>query len=248
MDSRSAAHVLSQIGALLQAKGEQRFKARAYAGAARALIALDTDDLGPLLRSGELADTPGIGPATLSVVRDLVETGESRYLNELSEGMPEGMLELMDVPGLNAAKIQLIHDELGVQNLEDLERVAQNGQLAELPKFGKKTAEKILRGIELVRRDAHLQRFPAAAIEAHMILANVAKHPDVAHAEVAGSIRRHNELVADIDIVAECSVDPVKVAATFAKSHGVREADQYEDGASVQGRLLVYVGLWDLIV
>ena len=88
MDSRSAAHVLSQIGALLQAKGEQRFKARAYAGAARALIALDTDDLGPLLRSGELADTPGIGPATLSVVRDLVETGESRYLNQLSEGMP----------------------------------------------------------------------------------------------------------------------------------------------------------------
>src|SRR5438045_3244778 len=163
MDSRSAAHVLSQIGALLRAKGEQRFKARAYAGAARALI-------------------------------------------------------------------------------------AQNGQLAELPKFGKKTAEKILRGIEIVRRDAHLQRFPAAAIEAHMILANVAKHPDVAHAEVAGSIRRHNELVADIDIVAECSVDPVKVAATFAKSHGVREADQYEDGASVQGRLLVYVGLWDLIV
>ncbi|HYS69088.1 MAG TPA: helix-hairpin-helix domain-containing protein, partial [Gemmatimonadaceae bacterium] len=213
MDSRSAAHVLSQIGALLEAKGEQRFKARAYRGAARALISLDTDDLGALIRSGELADTPGIGPATLSVVRDLVETGESRYLNELSEGMPEGMLELMDVPGLNAAKIQLIHQELGVQNLEDLERVAQNGQLAELPKFGKKTAEKILRGIEIVRRDAHLQRFPAAIVEAHMLLTNVGRHPDVKHAEIAGSIRRHNELVADIDIVAECSVDPAKVAA-----------------------------------
>src|SRR5213592_1514013 len=147
MDSRSAAHVLSQIGALLQVKGEQKFKARAYAGAARALIALDTDDLAPLLRSGELADTPGIGPATLSVVRDLVETGESSYLNQLSEAMPAGMLDLMRVPGLGAARIQLIHDTLGVQNIDDLERVAQNGQLAELPKFGKKTAEKILRGI-----------------------------------------------------------------------------------------------------
>ena len=238
MDSRSAAHVLSQIGALLRAKGEQRFKARAYAGAARALIALDTDDLGPLLRSGELADTPGIGPATLSVVRDLVETGESTYLSQLSAGMPEGMLDLMRVPGLSPEKIQLIHDELGVQNLEDLERVAQNGQLAELPKFGKKTAEKILRGIEIVRRDAHLQRFPAAAIEAHMILANVAKHPDVAHAEVAGSIRRHNELVADIDIVAECSVDPVKVAASFARSPGVREATTNADAASVHIRFV----------
>src|SRR5438270_13907958 len=106
MDSRSAAHVLSQIGALLEVKGEQRFKARAYAGAAQALIALDTDDLGPLLRSGELADTPGIGPATLSVVQALVETGESRYLNQLSEGLPEGLLDLMEVPGLTAVRIQ----------------------------------------------------------------------------------------------------------------------------------------------
>src|SRR5947209_13640259 len=201
MDSRSAAHVLNQIGRLLQLKGEQRFKAKAYQGAARALIALDTDDLGPLLRSGELADTPGIGPATLSVVRDLVETGESRYLNQLSEGLPSGMLDLMRVPGLNTQKIQLIHDELGVNTLDDLERVAQNGQLATLPKFGAKTAEKILRGIEVLKRSGHLERFPQAAIEAHMLLSNIEKHPDIRRADVAGSIRRHNEVVADIDIV-----------------------------------------------
>src|SRR2546423_2352402 len=224
MDSRSAAHVLSQIGALLRLKGEQRFKARAYQGAARALIALDTDDLGPLLRSGELADTPGIGPATLSVVRDLVETGESRYLKQLSEGMPSGMVDLMRVPTLNAEKIQLIHDELGVETLEDLERVAQNGELEKLPKFGKKTAEKVLRGIEIVRRDAHLQRFPAAIVQAHMLATNVDRHPDVEHAEIAGSIRRHNELIADVDIVAQCRKDPVKVAESFARSPGVREA------------------------
>jgi DNA polymerase (family X) len=229
MDSRSAAHVLNQIGRLLQLKGEQRFKAKAYQGAARALIALDTDDLGPLLRSGELADTPGIGPATLSVVRDLIETGESRYLNQLSEGMPSGMVDLMRVPGLNAQKIQLIHEELGVNSLDDLERVAQSGELATLPKFGAKTAEKILRGIEIVRRDAHLQRFPAAIIQAHMLATNVDRHPDVEHAEIAGSIRRHNELVADVDIVAECTTDPVKVAESFARSPGVREANEKAD-------------------
>ena len=238
MDSRTAAHVLSQIGALLEAKGDQKFKARAYAGAARSLIALDTDDLGPLLRSGELADTPGIGPSTLSVVRELVETGESSYLNKLREGIPEGLLELLRVPGLNAAKIQVIHDALGVQTLEDLERVAQNGQLAELPKFGKKTAEKILRGIEILRRNAHLKRFPAAAVEAHLLLANVVKHPDVTHADVAGSIRRHNEVVADIDIVAECSTDPAKVAASFARSPGVSESKTREDPGSVHIRFV----------
>jgi DNA polymerase (family 10) len=238
MDSRSAAHVLSQIGALLEVKGEQKFKARAYAGAARSLIALDTNDLAPLLRSGELADIPGIGPATLSVVRELIETGESSYLNELREGIPEGLLELFRVPGLNAAKVQLIHDALGVDTLEDLERVAQNGQLAALPKFGKKTAEKILRGIEILRRNAHLKRFPAAAVEAHLLLANVVKHPDVTHAEVAGSIRRHNEVVAGIDIVAECSADPASVAASFARSPGVRESKTREDSGSVHIRFV----------
>jgi DNA polymerase (family 10) len=233
MDSRSAAHVLSQIGALLQVKGDQKFKARAYKGAARSLIALDTDDLAPLLKSGELADTPGIGPATLSVVRELVETGESTYLNKLREGMPEGFLDLLRVPGLNIAKVQLIHDELGVQTLEDLERVAQNGQLAGLPKFGAKTAEKILRGIEILRRDAHLQRFPAAAIEGQILLANVLKHPDVTAAEVAGSIRRHVEVVADIDIVAGTAADAAKVADSFARSPGVRESHPNEDAGSV---------------
>ncbi|MFL5555064.1 MAG: DNA polymerase/3'-5' exonuclease PolX [Gemmatimonadaceae bacterium] len=238
MDSRSAAHVLSQIGALLEVKGEQKFKARAYAGAARALIALDTDDLGPLVRSGELADTPGIGPATLSVVRELVETGESSYLNQLREGIPAGLLDLLRIPGLNAAKIQLIHDTLGVETIEDLERVAQNGQLAELPKFGKKTAEKILRGIEILRRNAHLQRLPAALVEAHLLLTNVRKHPDVSNAEIAGSIRRHNELIADVDIVAECSANPVKVAESFARSPGVREAKTNEVPGSVHLRFV----------
>ena len=238
MDSRTAAHVLSQIGALLNVKVDQKFKARAYAGAAHALVALDTDDLAPLIRSGELADTPGIGPATLSVIRELVETGESSYLNTLREGIPEGLLELLRVPGLNAAKIQVIHDALGVQTVEDLERVAQNGQLAELPKFGKKTAERILKGIEILRRNAHLQRFPAAVVEAHVLRANVVKHPDITHAEVAGSIRRHNEVVADIDIVAECSADPAKVAESFARSPGVTESTIRNDPGSVRIRFV----------
>ena len=238
MDSRTAAHVLSQIGALLNVKGDQKFKAKAYAGAARSLIALDTDDLAPLLRSGELADTPGIGPSTLSVVRELVETGESSYLNQLREGTPAGLLELLRVPGLNTARVQLIHEALGVETLDDLERVAQNGELAKLPKFGQKTAEKILRGIEILRRNSHLKRFPEAAVEAHVLLANVVKHPDVVTAEVAGSIRRHNEVVADIDIVAECSADPAMVAASFARSPGVSQSTSGEGSASVHIRFV----------
>src|SRR5687767_6656408 len=238
MDSRTAAHFLSQIGALLEVKGEHKFKARAYAGAARALIAIDTDDLGPLVRSGELAKTPGIGPATLSVVRELVETGESSYLARLQEGMPQGLADLMRVPGLGAAKIQVVHQALGVETLEDLERVAQNGQLADLPRFGKKTAERILKGIAILKRDTHLQRFPEAAIEAHLMVANIRKHPDVTRADVAGSVRRHNEVVADIDIVAECSANPVDVAASFSRAPGVKVATPGAEPGSVDLRFV----------
>ena len=238
MDSRTAAHFLSQIGALLEVKGEGKFKARAYAGAARALIAIDTDDLGPLVRSGELAKTPGIGPATLGVVRELVETGESSYLEKLREGMPQGLADLMRVPGLNAARIQVIHQSLGVETLDDLERVAQSGELAALPRFGKKTAERILKGIEILRRNTHLERFPQAAIEAHLLLANVVKHPGVTRADVAGSVRRHREVIADIDIVVECAANPVDVAASFARSPGISKATLGLEPGSVDLRFV----------
>src|SRR4051812_45530184 len=116
MDSRSAAHVLAQIAAFLELAGENRFKARAYQRAARSLLALAADDLAPLLRSGELATVRGLGPATLSVVRDLVETGESRYYDQLRETTPEGLLQLMGVPGLSIEKIHKLHAELGIQS------------------------------------------------------------------------------------------------------------------------------------
>ena len=105
MDPRTAAHVLGQIAAHLELRGESSFKSRAYEQAATALLAIDTDDLAPMYRSGELARTRGFGPATLSVVRDLIESGESSYLEQLRATTPPGLLELLRVPGLGTAKI-----------------------------------------------------------------------------------------------------------------------------------------------
>jgi len=139
MDSRTAAHVLSQIAAFLELKGENSFKCRAYAGAAKGLLALGADDLAPLYHSGELGAVRGLGPATLAVVRDLIETGESRYLEQLRESMPEGLLEMLDVPGLSPLKIHQIHEGLGIETLEELEAAATNGRLATLPRITKDT-------------------------------------------------------------------------------------------------------------
>src|SRR4030095_9618083 len=124
MDSRSAAHVLSEIAALLELRAENRFKSRAYRGAAKAVLALDPDALTPLLRSGELARVRGIGPATLAVLTDLVESGESRYLEQLRLDLPDGIVELMRVPGLGPEKIERLHEALGIATLDDLEAAA----------------------------------------------------------------------------------------------------------------------------
>ncbi|HUF25804.1 MAG TPA: DNA polymerase/3'-5' exonuclease PolX [Gemmatimonadaceae bacterium] len=222
MDTRSTAHTLHLIAELLELQGENRFKASAYRTAARAVAALDLDDLGPLLRSGELERTAGVGPATIAVIRDLETTGESRLFEQLRESTPEGLLEMMRVPGLGTAKIQAIHERLGVETLHELEEAARNGRLARLPRFGPKTAEKILKGIAFLRETGALVLYPHALAEGRRLLGAVRAHPDVAAAELAGSLRRHREIVRDLDIVAACRAAPEQVAASFAHSPGVR--------------------------
>src|SRR5438132_9409342 len=202
MDSRSAAHVLSQIAAFLELAGENRFKSRAYQMAARSLLALGSDDLAPPLRSGELAEVRGLGPATLAVVRDLVETGESRYLEQLRAATPEGLLELTGVPGLGIEKIHKLHAELGIASLADLESAAESGKLATIKGMGPKTAKKILAGIAFMRNAGVLMLYPHAIAQANGLLAAVRSHPDVVRAEIAGSLRRRREVVGDVDIVA----------------------------------------------
>jgi DNA polymerase (family X) len=236
MDPRSAAHVLSQIGALLELRGENRFKTRAYESAARAVLGLETDDLGPMLRSGDLARIQGVGPATLNVLRDLVDTGSSEYFERLSEETPEGLLEMMRVPGLGPAKIHQIHVGLGIDTLQELEEAANDGRLAKLPKFGPRTAEKIRKGIAFLRETGAFVLYPHAAAEGRRLLAMVASHPDVERASVAGDLRRHREIVREIAIVASVrdGVQPAAVAASLGRAPGVRDVT---GGGSASPRL-----------
>jgi DNA polymerase (family X) len=224
MDPRTAAHVLSQIALFLELRGEPRFKARAYANAARALLSIGTDDLRVPLESGELEQLRGIGPATLSVIRELVETGESSYLDRLRGGTPEGLLDLLRVPGLRTDRIWTIHSELGVGSLDGLEAAARDGSLAKLKGFGPKTAARILKGITMLASSGARMLLTVADGEAMRVLSDVAGHPSVVRAEIAGSVRRRNEVVADIDVVAACDADPRSVAESFARAPGVREA------------------------
>src|SRR6185503_14977052 len=141
-------------------------------------------------------------PATLAVVRDLVESGESRYLEQLRDAVPEGLLELMDVPGLGIEKIHKLHAEIGITSLDDLEAAARDGRLARVKGMGPKTAQKILKGISFMRDAAVMKLYAHAIVEANAIVASVRMYPDVVRAEIAGSLRRRREIVADVDVVA----------------------------------------------
>jgi DNA polymerase (family 10) len=224
MDPRSVAHALSQISDFLELHEANRFRSAAYRNAARAILGIQTDDLGTALRSGELAALKGIGPATLSTIRELVESGESRYLEQLRSETPDGLIAMLRIPGLGSAKIQAIHKGLGVSTVDELEQAALSGRLATLPRFGSGTAAKILKGIAYLRETGAYMLYPRALAESERLLAAVRQHAGVARAEIAGSVRRRVEVVRDIDIVAACPESPAAVAADFASAPGVREA------------------------
>jgi DNA polymerase (family 10) len=231
MDSRSAAHVLSRIAAYLELAGENRYKSRAYYTAARSLLALGSDDLAPMLRSGELAKVRGLGPATTAVVRDLIETGESSYLEQLRSQMPEGLLELMSVPSLTIDKIRKLHTEAGISSLGELEAAAQDGRLAKVKGMGPKTAQRILAGISFMRDASVLSLYAHAAAEGNALVSAIRAHPDVTRAELAGSLRRRREVIADVDVVAACTGSPEEVAQSFTRTAGIRSASG--NGAAV---------------
>ncbi|HET9454388.1 MAG TPA: DNA polymerase/3'-5' exonuclease PolX [Gemmatimonadaceae bacterium] len=232
MDSRTAAHVLSGIADHLDLRGENPFKVRAYRTAARSVLAAGTDDLRPLLESGELAALRGLGPATIAVIRDLVEQGESRYLEELRGETPEGLIELSRVPGLSQQRIHQLHQELGISSVEELETAALEGRLTKVKGLGPKTAQKILKNIEFMRAARPLRLYVHAIGEADALLAAVRSHPDVARAELAGSLRRRVEVAGDVDVVAACTASPATVAQSFARLPGLRASEG--EGASVR--------------
>jgi DNA polymerase (family 10) len=235
MDKHAVALVLSEIGTLLELHGENRFKARAFLMAARSVEKLD-EDLTSLVRSGRLESVRGVGPATARVIRDLVETGTSRYYRELRERTPDGMRELLAVPGLGAAKIRQLHEELGIQSVEDLEKAAAEGRIAEVRGFGTRTQEKLALGIGFVRGATGRRRMSQALEPAARVLGFLRGLAQVRRVELAGEARRWLETVSGIELVA--SVPEASIATVVSAFVGMPGMAQSEhDSNEAVGRL-----------
>ncbi|HXY20762.1 MAG TPA: DNA polymerase/3'-5' exonuclease PolX [Gemmatimonadales bacterium] len=203
MDKHAAARLLETIASYQELKGENPFKVRAFANAARTVESLP-GDLEDALASGELAATKGIGPATLEVVRELAAGGRSSLLDSLRREVPDGLVEMMKIAGLGVTKIRALHEQLRISTVAELELAARNGRLAALPRFGGKTAERILRGIEFLRRTSAFRLSHDAARAAVRLREALAALPGVARAEIAGSVRRRAEVSRDLDFALAC--------------------------------------------
>lgn len=151
MNNPEIAEVFRDIAGLLEMKGEKRFTVVAYQRAARALEHHPVD-LGQAVRDGaDLTEIPGVGKAIAAKTAELVTTGRMAFFERLRAEFPDGILDVMRVPGIGPKTAKLISDELGVSTVADLEKAIEAGQLAELPRMGAKKAENVLREIRSAR-------------------------------------------------------------------------------------------------
>ena len=202
MDKQAVRQTLEQLAAFLELKGENPFRIRAFQKAARA-IAGYPGDVAEAARSGALAEVEGIGKGTLELVRELVTTGRSSALDELREQVPPGLVEMLKIPGLGVAKIRQIHDQLHIDSLTELDEAAGDGRLAELPRFGKKTAENVKKGIAFLKRSSEFRLFHHALDEASGVQRALQALDGVRRVELAGSVRRRREIIRDLDFVVQ---------------------------------------------
>jgi DNA polymerase (family X) len=232
MDKDQVAEILVQIGTLLELKGENPFKTRAYTNAARTIEAL-SEPLAKIIAEKRLGDIKGIGEALEQKITELVETGKLAYYNELKASIPPGLVEMLEIPGLGPKKIQALNKKLGVDSVEKLEAACRAGKVAKLEGFGEKTQQNLLEGIERRRSYASKHLLNDALQVAEPLLESLREHPEVTRCSAAGSLRRFKEVIGDIDLLAS-SKKPSRVIEFFvAQPDVIKVTAKGETKASV---------------
>ncbi len=222
MTKNEIADILSQIGTLLELKGENPFKVRAYVAGARALEAIEEAELARLIAEERLDTVKGIGEALAQKIGELHTTGRLAFFDKLKASIEPGLVEMLDVPGLGPKKIRALHDKLGISSLSELAAACTEGRVAGLEGFGEKSQQKILEGIR--NREAYGRRhlWWEAWETATPIVEGLRALPQVSAAEAAGSLRRGLETVGDLDFIV-AATDVAPVVAWFTALPGVKE-------------------------
>lgn len=244
MKNQQIAKIFNEIAELLELKGENVFRIRAYRRAAQNIDGLSKDVAS--LSEEELTAIPGIGKDLGGKIREYLETGRIAKHEELKKEIPAGVLNLLRVPGLGPKKAKQFYDTLKIKSIDELEAAIRSGRLKGLPGIQAKTEENILQGIALLKRGSERRPLGRVLPLAEDIIRRLKEAAPVGKIEIAGSIRRMKDTVKDIDILTTAK-RPAAVMDAFVKlphvarvlAHGETKSSIItEDGIQVDLRVV----------
>lgn len=211
MVNLEVAAILTEIADLLEIKGENPFKVRAYRRAA-ASISLLMDDVAQLVAAGSLRRVEGVGEAIAAKIAEYVETGRIDYHERLLEEVPRGLIAVRNVPGIGPKLAYKMFTHLGIADLDGLRKALETGELQKVPGVGPKAEANLRRALAEYEKSAGGYPLPAALSRAQRFLEAVRALSGVVQAEVAGGVRRRQERVDSVDIVAAAPAGEAVVA------------------------------------
>lgn len=216
------AEQFDEVADLLEIEGANAFRIRAYRNAARTLRDLAHSVAGMVRDDADLTELPGIGEDLAGKIETIVETGKFPQLEDLKKDVPEGLVDVLGIAGLGPKRVQKIHEELGVTDLEGLTKAAKEGRVRKLSGFGKKTEDNILHELETRGSGETRTQRREAEDRAEPLVAYLAETKGVDKVVVAGSYRRRKETVGDLDILVTCTSDS-PVVKRFVDYEDVRD-------------------------
>ena len=216
MKNREIAKIFYEIADMLEMQDVQ-FKPRAYRKAAQNIESL-SEDIEEIYKRGELEKIPGVGKSIAEKVKEFIEKGSVAYYEKLKKEIPVNLEELSSVEGLGPKMIKLLYKELGIKNLNDLEKAAKEGKIRHLKGMGERTEQKILENIEFARKKGGRILLGFALPEAMKLIKFLEKYAE--KISLAGSLRRRKETIGDMDILA-VSLNPEKLMDEFTSMNEV---------------------------
>jgi DNA polymerase (family 10) len=218
--NKELAAIFSRIADAMEIKGETGFKVTAYRKVSRILEDL-TEDIEIVAKKDQLQSLTGIGSGIAQKIEEYLHTGKMKKYQEVLSGIPESLLNLINIQGLGAKTIHLAYKELGVKNLNDLKKTIQDSSLARLHGMGGKKVENIKKGIKIYEHAQERIPIFEAVTVAGEVTEYLKKSPHITRISSAGSLRRMRETVGDIDILAT-GKEGEKILAYFASMPGVQ--------------------------
>ncbi len=221
MKNQEIANIFRQIAQILEIKGENPFRIRAYERAALNIESIP-EDIEIFVREDRLKSIPGIGKDLEEKIKEIVSEGKLKYLEELKKDIPKGLIDILEIPGIGPKTAKVLYEKLGVRDLVMLERMAHSSRISKLPGMKKKTEENILRGIELLKRGRDRMDLKTAIDVADSFVERLKKLKEVKKINPAGSLRRMKDTVRDIDILVS-SKSSKKVMDKFTSFSDVKD-------------------------